>query len=193
MKGELTRQHVVDVAASLFWRRSYHGVGMADIAREAKVNKATPYQYFASKEALALAVIERNLEVTLEHVFEAAFAAHGRPLERLAGIYRRVAVMHERLFEESGETLGCPFGNLGAELATENEAVRVKVCAAMERFGGYYRDILRAHRGRRTAREAADVASLLRNMNGAMLASKLEHRPGAILDALPLAKAIVTG
>ena len=193
MKGERTRQHVVDVAASLFWRRSYHAVGMADIAREAEVNKATPYQYFESKEALALAVIERNLRVTLEHVFDAAFAAHDQPLKRLAGIYRRVTKMHEALLEESDESPGCPFGNLGAELATGNEAVRLKVCAAMDRFGTYYRDILRGHRGGRTAGEAADVASLLRNMNGAMLTSKLERRPGAILDALPLARAIVTG
>ena len=193
MKGERTRQHVIDVAASLFWRRSYHGVGMADIAREAEVNKATPYQYFASKEALVLAVIDRNLEVTLEHVFDAAFAAHEQPLKRLAGIYRRVTMMHEGLLEESDDAPGCPFGNLGAELAADNEAVRLKVCGAMERFGSYYRQILRGHRGGRSAKEAADVAALLRNMNGAMLASKLERRPGAILDALPLAKAIVAG
>ena len=193
MKGERTRQHVVDVAASLFWHRSYHAVGMADIARVAEVNKATPYQYFASKEALALAVIDRNLEVTLEHVFDAAFAAHDQPLKRLAGIYRRVTTMHEGLLESDDAAPGCPFGNLGAELATDNEVVRLKVCDAMRRFGTYYRDILRDQRGGRSAGESADVASLLRNMNGAMLASKLERRPGAILDALPLAKAIVTG
>ncbi|MEL7447139.1 MAG: helix-turn-helix domain-containing protein, partial [Pseudomonadota bacterium] len=93
-KGERTRAHIVATAASLFWRRSYHGVSVDQIAAEAQVNKATVYRYFADKADLALAVVKYHGAFSLEMVFSASFAQAEAPDQRLAGIYAQVHRCH---------------------------------------------------------------------------------------------------
>lgn len=186
-KGERTREHILEVAAVLFWKRSYHGVNMNEIAAAAEVNKATLYQYFRSKEALALAAIERNAASTKEWVFERSFAAASDPMERLSLIYRFVYEMAKAAFDEDGRCPGCPFVNVGVEMATDNAAIREAVNEVFQALAEYYRRIIRdlaagEERASLAEDEALDVDFLVSNMNGAMVASKLQNRPEAILD-----------
>ncbi len=188
-KGELTREHILEVAAVLFWKRSYHGVNMNEIAAAAKVNKATLYQYFRSKEDLALAAIELNTASTKEWVFDRSFAAASDPMERLSLIYQFVYETAKTAFDEDGRCPGCPFVNIGVEMATDNAAVREAVNESFQALAEYYRRIVRdlAARGpgervRAPEDEAFAVDFLVSNMNGAMVASKLQNRPEAILD-----------
>jgi AcrR family transcriptional regulator len=50
---------VLDAAVQLFGRRRFHEVRMEDIAAEAEVGKGTLYRYFADKEELYLALLDR--------------------------------------------------------------------------------------------------------------------------------------
>jgi AcrR family transcriptional regulator len=50
---------MLDAAAQLFGRRRFHEVRMEDIAAEAVVGKGTLYRYFADKDELYLALIQR--------------------------------------------------------------------------------------------------------------------------------------
>jgi AcrR family transcriptional regulator len=52
------RDQIVAAAAECFARSGYHVTTMADIAEAAGVSKGTPYLYFASKEALFIALYE---------------------------------------------------------------------------------------------------------------------------------------
>jgi AcrR family transcriptional regulator len=52
-------EKVLDAAAQLFGRRRFHEVRMEDIAAEAEVGKGTLYRYFADKEELYLALLDR--------------------------------------------------------------------------------------------------------------------------------------
>lgn len=52
------RDQIITAAAECFARSGYHITTMADIAAAAGVSKGTPYLYFASKEALFIALYE---------------------------------------------------------------------------------------------------------------------------------------
>ncbi|MEE9322568.1 MAG: helix-turn-helix domain-containing protein [Granulosicoccus sp.] len=193
MKGEQTRQRILDSATELFWARNYHGVSVADVAEVASVNKATLYQYFQSKDVLVQSVVSSSREWTVEHIFDSAFADSKDPMIRLRCIYKRVHVFHQCIFESHNEVRGCPFVNIAMELAVDNELVRMQVVKTFEQFSEYYRTIVRDYRGKRIAKTKVDrlVRALLGNMNGAMVASRYERRPDAILDALPIAELLV--
>lgn len=188
-KGEQTRQRIVETASELFWTRSYHGVSVAEIADEASVNKASLYQYFGSKEELALAVVLQQRAWAIEGVFEQAFKDARAPEARLRRIYEIVFSNHSALKKDTGFARGCPFINSAMELADANTDVREAVDATFSAFGAYYRKIVDelAPKSAKPADKKAAVKALLRNMNGAMVASKIEQRPAAIMEALPAA------
>lgn len=50
------RSQIIAAAAGCFARAGYHAATMADVATAAGVSKGTPYLYFASKEALFIAL-----------------------------------------------------------------------------------------------------------------------------------------
>jgi AcrR family transcriptional regulator len=52
------REQIIDAGLACFARSGYHASTMADVAAQAGVSKGTPYLYFASKEALFLALHE---------------------------------------------------------------------------------------------------------------------------------------
>ena len=60
-KTDATRQAIVSGAAAIFARRDFHEVLTEDIAQELGIGKGTLYRYFASKDALYLAVIADGL------------------------------------------------------------------------------------------------------------------------------------
>jgi AcrR family transcriptional regulator len=56
-----TRERILDAAEGLFASRGFEGAAMRDIAAGAKLNPASLYNHFASKQALFEAVLERGL------------------------------------------------------------------------------------------------------------------------------------
>lgn len=187
MSKSNTSTQILDTAIDLFWRASYHGVNMNELSRAAGVNKATVYQHFRSKEDLAVAAVHRAAERTRAFVFQAAFDNAPDPVDRLRDIYRRVFETHEAIYGAGGVCLGCPFVNIGVELATSSDIVRAAVNEAFASFRLFYEQIVgdfsRQNGGGRTAPERREVVSaLLANMNACLVESKLERRPEAILD-----------
>jgi len=194
-KGEKTKQLVLETTAELFWRNSYHGININTICKVAGINKATLYQYYPSKEELALATIEYHFERTRNFIFESSFNAHREPLQRLEGIYKRVYASAKRSHETDNCCPGCPIGNIGLELATQNIRIREATHGVFVRFEKYYRSIIRdakkLKQARRPLSEVKAVNALISNMHGALAMSKLQNRPEAIMDAFQTAKRIV--
>ena len=186
MEQSDTKTQIVDTAIELFWKTSYHATNMNDLSREVGINKATVYQHFRSKEAIAIASVARGAERTVDYVFEGAFQEYDLPLERLHEIHRRIYETHRAIFEQTATCRGCPFVNIGTELATISEPIRLAVVAAFRRFAPYYRCIVEdlAASGALKQNIETDqlVADLQDNMNAALVASKIEKRPEAILE-----------
>lgn len=56
-RGERRRRAILDAATELFLRKGYAGTSMDDVVAHAAASKQTLYKYFASKEALFLAIV----------------------------------------------------------------------------------------------------------------------------------------
>jgi TetR/AcrR family transcriptional repressor of nem operon len=115
------RGRIVATAARLFLERSYHDVGVEELCVAADVRKGSFYHYFSSKADLAKAVIDLHLQV-----FQARLAskpAH-TAAARLSSIPDAIGDIQTALHAQFGRLVGCPFGNLAAELSTTDETVR---------------------------------------------------------------------
>lgn len=55
------RQQILDSTAEMFAARSYDGVNLAELAKAVGITKPALYRYFRSKEALFLALFEREV------------------------------------------------------------------------------------------------------------------------------------
>ena len=112
-----TRDRIVRSAARLFLTRSYTSVGIADVCASADVHKGSFYHFFPAKADLGRAVIdlhagefERQLELRSGQAQDAA--------GELLAVAVAVAQVQEGFERRFGRIVGCPFGNLAAELAT---------------------------------------------------------------------------
>lgn len=61
-RADLRRAQVLDAAIQCFGRSGFHGASMADIASEASMSVGQIYRYFANKEAIIAAIVERDME-----------------------------------------------------------------------------------------------------------------------------------
>ena len=61
-----TRKRILDAAEIVFGQRGFDAATTREIAALAETNVSTPYSYFAGKEALYLAVIERAIVPLIE-------------------------------------------------------------------------------------------------------------------------------
>jgi len=62
MKPSNTRENLIAAGLDLFYQHGFHALGLDRILQEVGTTKTTFYKYFESKEALALACIERRDE-----------------------------------------------------------------------------------------------------------------------------------
>ena len=56
-----TTEQLLQAALTLFAKNGYHGVDLAEIAKEAGVSKGLAYHYFKSKEELLVTLAEQRL------------------------------------------------------------------------------------------------------------------------------------
>lgn len=61
-RADATRQQILRAASHQFARRPYHDVGLDDLLAEAELTKGAMYFHFKSKHALAVAIIESQVE-----------------------------------------------------------------------------------------------------------------------------------
>jgi AcrR family transcriptional regulator len=60
VKGDASRERILDAAIQLFSERGYAATGVQEIARSAGIEKAALYWHFGSKESLLAAVLDRT-------------------------------------------------------------------------------------------------------------------------------------
>jgi TetR/AcrR family transcriptional regulator, transcriptional repressor of aconitase len=69
------RAHILAAARRCFVRDGFHQTSMQDLVREAGVSSGAVYRYFASKDAMIVAIAEENLDQIVAIVRESV--AHG--------------------------------------------------------------------------------------------------------------------
>jgi AcrR family transcriptional regulator len=81
------RRTIEDAATELMAERGYAATTIEDVVRRAGVTKPILYRHFPSKQALAIALLERHRDELAAAPLDALIASEGRPFgERLQGM-----------------------------------------------------------------------------------------------------------
>src|ERR1700744_1485634 len=67
-RADTTRVQILRAASHQFAQRPYYAVGLDDILAEAQLTKGAMYFHFRSKHALALAIVDEQIERYIEAV-----------------------------------------------------------------------------------------------------------------------------
>ncbi len=159
-RGAATRARIVDAATELVRTHGAANTTIDAVIESSKVSKSQVYHYFADKDDLVLAVVQRQTECVLGTHEELL-----RKLNSLAGIRRwRDAVVE--LTRKTNCKGGCPLGSLAAELS-EAPRTRAALAEGFARWASYFEAAFARMQTRAGVKPSVD----LQELSEAMLAS----------------------
>ncbi|MEO7745127.1 MAG: TetR/AcrR family transcriptional regulator [Actinomycetota bacterium] len=118
-RGALTRSRIVDAAADLMYAAGVAGTSLDQVTAASRTSRSQLYHYFADKDDLVAAVIQRQTERVLQ-----VQRTLLEDLSSMAGLRAwadAVVRSQDRLLCVGG----CPLGSLAAELAASEDARRL--------------------------------------------------------------------
>jgi TetR/AcrR family transcriptional regulator, transcriptional repressor for nem operon len=176
------RNAILDAAARIINERGFSHTSVEDlIAATGLSGKSHFYHYFPSKEALGMAVIDRQFERFTERGLAILSEPMIEPIDRLTlFIDTLVALQRDR---EGGS--GSPFGNLAGELADAHEGFRQRLDGVFERWTEQLDALLREVGGQ--LRDGVDTVRLARfiiaSLEGGMLMTRVA-RDVAVMEGI---------
>lgn len=183
-----TYDRLLQASASLMWERSFQATSVDDLCRRAKAKKGSFYHFFPSKTDLAIAAIENLWAQTKQTVFEPIFTGSGSGLSQIQRLVDTIHEYQSYLTTEGTSYPGCPFGNLGQEMARQDNRIRATLQKIFEAHCGYFETALvRAEQageipaGNNRTR-AKKIYALL---EGALLLSKVANDPQVFSSIAP--------
>ena len=185
-KGRATRGRVLDTATELVFEHGVAGTTLDDVRDAAGVSKSQLYHYFADKEDLIHAVIDRTIQQVLDAQPELAdlssWAAISRWLDELVELQvQRHAVG------------GCPIGGLAGQLAEVDELARDALAAGFDRWEAPLREGLEKMRSHGKLARTADPSRLatatLAAIQGGLVLTQTRRDPQQLRIALDAAYA----
>lgn len=123
-----TRERILEASSQAIVAKSYNGVGLNEILKNAGVPKGSFYHHFKSKEDLAIAVIEKSTAEHLVRFREYLTDRSKSPLERLREVFR---IAREMLLEQ-GFNRDCLVPKMALEIANLSEPVRAAIKCGMD-------------------------------------------------------------
>lgn len=125
----MTKEKILDAAQDLIQTRSFHGFSFQDLADRVGIRKPSLYHHFDSKEALAVAVLERAADWVQSRFANADGEDPAARLERYFQMFRDIHGKGERM---------CPGGSFAAVL----DGVSSSVQSTLHRFAKLNLDLL---------------------------------------------------
>ncbi len=118
-RKELSHDRIVDVAARAIRRAGYHGVGVADLMKEAGLTHGGFYAHFQSRDALLVEAMQRAARDN------AASLAAAMARREAKGESRFAALVHSYLHDSqrADAECGCVVAALASEMARAGDAV----------------------------------------------------------------------
>ena len=185
-KGRATRDRILNTATALMFERGVAGTTLDDVRAAANVSKGQLYHYFADKNELIHAVIDRTIQQVLD----------AQP--RLAKLSTWTAISSwlddlVQLQVQRHAVGGCPIGSLAGELAETDELTRAELAAGFDRWEAPLRRGLEQMRDEGKLRRTADPARLatatLAAIQGGLVLTQTRRDPQQLRVALDAAYA----
>ncbi|HTX07185.1 MAG TPA: TetR/AcrR family transcriptional regulator [Solirubrobacteraceae bacterium] len=185
-KGRATRDRVVEAATSLVFEHGVAGTSLDDVRAAAKVSKGQLYHYFADKEDLVHAVIDRTIQQVLD----------AQPALADLSSWRAIQAWFDDLvaFQVARQAVGgCPIGGLARQLAESDEVARLELVGGFDRWQDPLRVGLEKMRTQGKLRRAADPARLatvtMAAIQGGLVLTQTRRDPQQLRVALDAAYA----
>jgi len=178
------RARLIDAMAALVHRRGYLAVGVGDVCAAAGVKKGSFYHFFASKRDLMLAALNQQWQVGHDHVIRVAFHADEPPLQRIERLLNMLAELEIANKTRDGNVLGCPFGNLAAEVGASEPMLTTRADKAFCELAAYIKEALKE--AKRLGHLAPDVDvhnaadAIVAYFEGLALVAKTRNDPALI-------------
>lgn len=183
-----TQQRILDSARELIYSRSYADVGVAAICEHAGVKKGSFYHFFPSKRDLTLSMLDVVYADLKETLVMKAFAEDIPPLARLDRFGQLAAEFQQQMHQTTGLVLGCPFGNLSNELATQDETIRIRIEQIFTNLQVVIRKVLREAvdaGGIKNLNIEATAQAMLAYFEGVMLLAKSQNNTEILSQLMP--------
>jgi TetR/AcrR family transcriptional regulator, transcriptional repressor for nem operon len=185
-KGRATRNRVLDAAAELVYEHGVAATTLDDVRAAANVSKGQLYHYFADKDDLVHAVIDRTIQQVLD--------AQPRLLD--LSTWTAIAAWFDDLVQlqvDRHATGGCPIGSLAGELAETDEQARTELAAGFDRWEAPLREGLGQMQADDKLAPGADPARLatatLAAIQGGLVLTQTRRDPQQLRIALDAAYA----
>jgi TetR/AcrR family transcriptional repressor of nem operon len=153
-KGQATKEHIVEAAATLIGQRGVAGTSTDDVRKAAGVSGSQLYHYFDSKQALVRAVITHQSE---------SEANVGHPMLAPLDSFDRLQAWADAAADnvEHGSDHGaCTLAMLAGSTSPGDEQTRDELCSAFLRQQGLLQAGLRSMRDKGDLRADADLDEL---------------------------------
>jgi TetR/AcrR family transcriptional repressor of nem operon len=124
-----TKAKILDAAQDLIQTRSFHGFSFQDLADRVGIRKPSLYHHFDSKDAIALAVLERAADWVRTHMTKVGGEDPAAQLERYFEMFRDIQGKGERM---------CPGGSFASVFGCVSSSVQ----SALHRFTKLHLDLL---------------------------------------------------
>lgn len=169
------RTRFLTVGRDIVHEQGFNGCGVGDITAAVGVPKGSFYNYFDSKEAFAVEILEAYwLSIESRHgsiLREASVS----PLVRITRFFRALSSDHAR----KNFAFGCLIGNLSLELSHASDDTRRRLSALVTRWEAALAECLRQAQQCGDFDKSRDVAEaaaiLVEAYEGAVMRSKVEQ------------------
>ena len=185
-KGRATRDRVLDTATALVFEHGVAGTTLDDVRAAASVSKSQLYHYFADKDDLIHAVIDRTIQEVLDAQPELADLSSWTAIANWFDALVTLQVTRQA----AG---GCAIGSLVGELAETDERARRELAAGFDRWEQPLKEGLDKMRASGKLRRNADPARLatatLAAIQGGLVLTQTRRDPQQLRIALDAAYA----
>ncbi|MEO5899722.1 MAG: TetR/AcrR family transcriptional regulator [Ilumatobacteraceae bacterium] len=186
-RGRASRDRIIHAATVLMLERGVAATSVDDVLAAAGASKSQLYHYFTSKRDLVEAVID--------HAEQAVLGAQQPLLSSLDNwdALRAWCDHIVALKEAHGCELGCPLGTLASELVATDDAARIQLAGALQRWENHLRAGLRRMQEQQLLEPTADVDALatatMASLQGGLLLAKASRSTRPLRIALDAALA----
>jgi AcrR family transcriptional regulator len=164
MSRKTTREHIIEAADQLFYRRGYEHTSFADIAGVVQISRGNFYFHFKTKDEILDAVIDRRLADTREMLDR--WERDGKhPADHIRSFINILIANRADI-----KRYGCPVGTLCTELAKLDHAAQPEANALFTLFRTWLRGQF-AGLGREADADTLAMHLLARSQGVATLAS----------------------
>lgn len=177
-----TRATIIRIGTDLISRQGFNATGIDAVLKEAGVPKGSFYYYFKSKEEFGLAVIDHFAERYDQRLDTFLNDEEVTPLNRIRNLLEGGLVR----LEQNQCAKGCLIGNLGQELADQNERFRARLEEIFRSWKERYAACLREAQGAGELAPELDsgvvAGFILSGLEGAILRAKVMKSPQPLRD-----------